>query len=58
MTNPLHISHPANLFGRDYIVGDIHGCFDKLEIALHIDTGGWMKDGKTDRSFYLYEVPK
>jgi len=28
------VRFPANRGGRDFAVGDIHGCFDKLEIAL------------------------
>ncbi len=28
------MSFPENLSGRDFVVGDIHGCFDKLEQLL------------------------
>lgn len=30
----LHQKVPANEFGRDFIVGDLHGCLDLLEIEL------------------------
>lgn len=30
----LHKEIPTNTVGRDFVVGDIHGCFDRLELLL------------------------
>lgn len=27
--------HPANTLGRDFVVGDLHGCVDVLRALLH-----------------------
>lgn len=29
-TNPWMTEHPENTFGRDFVVGDVHGCLDEL----------------------------
>ena len=34
INNPLTIEMPSNLLGNDYIVGDIHGCYDELQSLL------------------------
>lgn len=28
------VNHPANTAGRDFVIGDLHGCFDTVEHAL------------------------
>lgn len=43
---------PLNREGRDYVVGDIHGCFGKLRQALH-DAGF---NEKTDRLFSVGDL--
>lgn len=45
--NTLIQSYDINQIGKDYIVGDIHGCFNQLEIALN--KIGFNK--QTDRLF-------
>lgn len=52
------VRHVANLIGRDFIVGDIHGCFDSLEtLLLHVGF-----DKRVDRLFsvgdYIDRGPK
>ena len=38
---------PANVEGRDFVIGDLHGCFDELELLLnHVNF-----DPKIDRVF-------
>jgi serine/threonine protein phosphatase 1 len=32
---PLLCRHPANTSGRDFVVGDLHGCVDPLRALLH-----------------------
>lgn len=32
--NPLKIELPANLLGKDYVVGDLHGCYRELKTLL------------------------
>ena len=34
INNPLTIEMPSNLLGNDYVVGDIHGCYDELQSLL------------------------
>ena len=37
ITNPLIQKMPPNVDGRDYVIGDIHGCFDELiKLLKHI----------------------
>lgn len=45
-------SFPINLVGRDFAVGDIHGCFSKLQSAL--DAIGFAP--KTDRLFSVGDL--
>jgi len=30
MKHPVHIEYPINQVGRDYVIGDLHGCYDEL----------------------------
>lgn len=41
-----------NNLGRDFVVGDIHGCFDKLRVALN----GIDFDPSTDRLFSVGDL--
>ncbi|KVE36267.1 metallophosphoesterase [Burkholderia sp. TSV86] len=34
-TAPLILHHEANRAGRDFVVGDLHGCVDPLRVLLH-----------------------
>ncbi len=47
-TDPKFIqTMPANVEGRDFVVGDLHGCFDELsKLLIHVDF-----DPKKDRLF-------
>ena len=38
--SPLVRRFALNEHGRDLIVGDIHGCFDKLQVRLDADLPG------------------
>jgi serine/threonine protein phosphatase 1 len=44
--------YPINQQGRDFIAGDIHGCFDELNDAL----SGCNFDPKTDRLFAVGDL--
>jgi serine/threonine protein phosphatase 1 len=49
---PTVIHHPANTSGRDFIVGDLHGCRDMLETLLSCV----RFDAKSDRLFSVGDL--
>jgi serine/threonine protein phosphatase 1 len=51
-TYPIVCRHPANEIGRDFVVGDIHGCVDALRYLLH-EIGF---DGARDRLFSVGDL--
>jgi serine/threonine protein phosphatase 1 len=51
-TYPVVCRHPANEIGRDFVVGDIHGCVDALRYLLH-EIGF---DGARDRLFSVGDL--
>ena len=48
----MHQTYQQNVAGRDFIVGDIHGCFSRLQ--AHIDRLGF--DPLTDRLFSVGDL--
>ena len=34
--NPSIITLPANLKGNDFVVGDLHGCYDEKQRKFHV----------------------
>lgn len=48
----VHVTHPANLQGRDFVVGDLHGSLSLLERALR----GVDFDPATDRLFSVGDL--
>jgi hypothetical protein len=44
--------YERNVRGRDFVVGDIHGCFDQLRAAL--DTAGFLPE--SDRLFSVGDL--
>lgn len=48
----MHQHYAANLAGRDFVVGDIHGCFTKLQAALD----GLSFDPAKDRLFSVGDL--
>jgi serine/threonine protein phosphatase 1 len=51
-TCPIVCRHPANDVGRDFVVGDLHGCVDALRYLLH-EIGF---DGARDRLFSVGDL--
>ena len=51
-TYPVVCRHPANDVGRDFVVGDLHGCVDALRYLLH-EIGF---DGARDRLFSVGDL--
>jgi serine/threonine protein phosphatase 1 len=51
-TYPIVCRHPANDVGRDFVVGDLHGCVDALRYLLH-EIGF---DGARDRLFSVGDL--
>ncbi|SAK96079.1 serine/threonine protein phosphatase [Caballeronia fortuita] len=51
-TYPIVVRHPANDLGRDFVVGDLHGCVDALRFLLH-EIGF---DGARDRLFSVGDL--
>ncbi|KDR30340.1 MULTISPECIES: metallophosphoesterase [Caballeronia] len=51
-TYPIVCRHPANDLGRDFVVGDLHGCVDALRYLLH-EIGF---DGARDRLFSVGDL--
>ncbi|WP_087667816.1 metallophosphoesterase [Caballeronia humi] len=51
-THPVVLRHPANRAGRDFVVGDIHGCVDSLRYLLQ-EIGF---DGARDRLFSVGDL--
>ncbi|SAK92457.1 serine/threonine protein phosphatase [Caballeronia hypogeia] len=51
-TYPIVCRHPANDLGRDFVVGDLHGCVDALRYLLH-EIGF---DGERDRLFSVGDL--
>jgi serine/threonine protein phosphatase 1 len=43
-SNPKHIHYEANKVGKDYIVGDLHGCIDDLMCALELIKFNFVND--------------
>ncbi|MDB5937519.1 MAG: serine/threonine protein phosphatase [Massilia sp.] len=48
----MHQHYAANLAGRDFVVGDLHGCFTKLQAALD----GLSFDADKDRLFSVGDL--
>jgi serine/threonine protein phosphatase 1 len=48
----MHQHYAANLAGRDFVVGDVHGCFTKLQAALD----GLSFDPANDRLFSVGDL--
>ena len=48
----MHQHYAANLAGRDFVVGDVHGCFAKLQAALD----GLGFDSAKDRLFSVGDL--
>lgn len=48
----MHNAFPMNTVGRDFIVGDIHGCFDRLQ--AHLNQVGF--DPAVDRLFSVGDL--
>jgi serine/threonine protein phosphatase 1 len=51
-THPVVRWHPANTLGRDFVVGDIHGCLDALRYLLR----EIAFDGQRDRLFSVGDL--
>jgi serine/threonine protein phosphatase 1 len=51
-TYPLVVRHPANETGRDFVVGDLHGCVDALRYLLR----EIAFDGERDRLFSVGDL--
>jgi serine/threonine protein phosphatase 1 len=51
-TYPLVVRHAANVTGRDFVVGDVHGCVDALRYLLR-EIGF---DGERDRLFSVGDL--
>ncbi|MDR5784127.1 metallophosphoesterase [Caballeronia sp. LZ065] len=51
-TYPVVCRHPANNAGRDFVVGDLHGCVDALRYLLH----EIHFDGSRDRLFSVGDL--
>lgn len=51
-TYPVVCRHPVNDVGRDFVVGDLHGCVDALRYLLH-EIGF---DGARDRLFSVGDL--
>ena len=52
MSHPIVQRFERNVFGRDFVVGDLHGCFDLL--CEQMDRVGF--DPKTDRIFSVGDL--
>lgn len=56
--NPLLVEIPANIKGRDFVIGDLHGCYDELEKLLEFVSFDKDKDRLFSVGDLIHRGPK